>query len=180
MDIKLKTIKARKLDLNYPFEFNYWSIYNLFARSEFKKKQTIKFGLEIPLYNKNNLYKMYSKPIVINDEIYKFYLDKTYAVSAPNYITFTENAYKSSCVHSRNQQKTFCNKPNKTIACNFELFSNDKARESNCLKRLPNDNYMTQIENDFYFTIIKPLIVKIDCIEENEKKMKIMRSINIH
>lgn len=144
-----------------------------------RKNVSIQFGFEIPLYNRNNLYKIYSKPIVIRDDVYKFHLDTAYVSLEPNFVTYTERSRKSFCIHSTNQQKTFCERPNNLSNCSFESLLKNNLLESNCMKKLNHNNFMVKIGDNFYFTILKPLVMKIDCLTEDEKRLKISRSMNV-
>lgn len=76
-DVKINTISERKKKPTLPFKFNYWFIYNLFNHSKYtfaKVGKIIQFGFEIPLFNKKQLARIYTKPVVIDNIPYRYRL----------------------------------------------------------------------------------------------------------
>lgn len=99
-DIKERMISPRKKGLTLPFDFNYWFIYNLFNHSKFifmKSKGIVRFGFEIPLYNKVALYRASTKPTQIENTPYTYHFNTVYISKEPHATFYTENSYRKFC-----------------------------------------------------------------------------------
>lgn len=179
-DVKIDTISERKRKLILPFEFNYWFIYNLFNHSKYtfvKIRNIIQFGFEIPLYQKKQLAKIYTKPVIIDNVPYRYRLNAMY--TSPDGIFYTEGARKENCFYSENLKKLFCKPPTTVEQCDYNHHSLIEIHENKCFEKLPINNYLVHIGNNLYFTIIKTLAINISCANESKKSLVLSGASNI-
>lgn len=120
---------------------------------------------EIPYfdYNYNELYSIYPKPFIFDEESYILETNLKYAIiekSFKNY--YTKKEYEKYCFSTTSAN--FCKSHNKTRnSCDEQYINKIKNTGSNekCFRKMKRVNKITQIENSIYFSLFEPLEVYI-------------------
>ena len=109
----------------------------------------------------------------------KYRRDIAYITKIPQFFLYTDEMYKKDCFYYKTIKKTLCTKQMFIEKCDYDLLVSHK-NETKCFEKLPkNESFITQIENNLYFTISSPLTIKIACEKERERAIRLARSTNI-
>lgn len=164
MDVK--TLLRGSLNNNYiyPFDFS-----NMFAVKFFKYNKfhffysnyTVILMFEIPTFKTVNLYKIDPKPIIFQSIPHVLQTEQKYLATLNNrYIFFNDFSYETSCFLTPNNR--FCIAPSNNWDCEIDVM-NKIYSNSNCFRKLKQQNIITQINENTYFTIFDPLFIKVKC-----------------
>lgn len=125
----------------------------------------------IPIYRRANLFKIFVKPIIKRNVPYLIHTDIKYAVFYLNRpIFYTNDSFSSYCFHKMNE--LYCKRPKdeEQYACEKQMFSLNVRKR--CLTRITRSNIITKINDTFYCSVFDPMILRINC-NENEYLIRI-------
>lgn len=170
-------IRTSKNDGTFPFDLLDYIPNDLFKFTEFSFTHDnfeITMRFTIPFFKKDLLYKIYPKPIIIDNEPYILDIDLKYAfLNNIENIYFTNETFENYC--SWYTKELYCYKPEEKLNCEIENISKDSL---DCYKKLPYNNIITQIEQNTYFIIFIPTIIQIKC-EDSEFKIELFNHSQI-
>lgn len=151
---------------------------NLFKLIEFSfqhKEFEITLNFTLPLFKKDLLYRIYPKPIVVNDEPYILNIDIKYAfLNTEQNVFYTSETFEINCFwHLR---ELYCYIPKEDNLAN-EISIQTENFMQNYVK-LETKNIITQIEQNTYFIVFEPTIVQINC-NNSEYRIKMFNHTQI-
>lgn len=146
-----------------PFTFLEWytiGLWNYLNPSYHFDGQIIYLQFGIPLYldRLETLFQVNPKPIIFNNNAYIFKTDTKYAIlGRSEIIHFTETLYSEYCFSSF--RAIFCKQIKKRSGeCDIlYIDKNIDQFHTECFTELPNNNMITQVGRDLYFTIFSPV-----------------------
>lgn len=116
----------------------------------------------IPYFSNKStiLYRVYPKPMIYNDTIYRLNADMEYAIKTNETLKFyTERSLKTNSFESLNNQYFVKNGNENIKTCEMQL--NDTEFNEEYYTKMTYTNKITQIYRDIYFLITKPTLMKI-------------------
>lgn len=164
-DVKNVTSKFSQNDLSFKIDHSFPKTF--FTNTKFLYRElnnSIQFGFKIPIFKKVNLFHIYAKPVLVNNKPYIYNTNSNYIVRSPQLTIFSEGMYKNNCFWSFDLQRVFCKIVSQMRDCDRNALLGEKVDiYSECYTKLPITNYVTQINNNLYFTIQSPLELNITC-----------------
>lgn len=125
------------------------------------------------------MFKIYAKPILNNHQPYIYnFGNTTYATKTPRLVTFSNDTYKNSCFYAESLKKVFCKNDSPLGNCNNLISMHNGTIDTKCTTKLPWANYITQINDSIYFTIVSPLDLNITC-ENNTDQLHLKEPTKI-
>lgn len=169
-DVKNVTSKFNQSDLSFQMDHSFPKTF--FTNTKFlyrESNNSIQFGFKIPIFKKVNLFHIYAKPVLVNNKPYIYNSNSNYIVRSPQLTLFSEGMYKNNCFWSFDLQRVFCKIVSQTRDCDRSALLGEKVDiYSECYTKLPITNYVTQINNNLYFTIQSPLELNITCANKTK------------
>lgn len=147
-----------------PIDFTQWFNVNFFKYSRISLtvlKNYAFLTIRIPLFTHTILSKIFPKPILHDNIPYIYSSQSEYVVEDQIGINYFSNLYEN-CFYANNS--TFCRKPKFQNKCDSQYLTlSSKNFDRDCFVRLPLRNTITQIKNNLYFLIFKPMVINITC-----------------
>lgn len=180
--IEKLTSDVGKMPSNLSFQIDRLFPKSFFANIKFiffQSNNSIQIGFNVSTYEKVVLFQMYSKPILFNEKPFVYNFDTLYVSKNPQLTLFTKTTYKENCFYSSNLKRVFCKNASPIRDCDRKILLNEKVDiYSECFNKLPITNYVTQINNNLYFTLRAPLELNITCANDT-KTLLFEQSSNI-
>lgn len=140
---------------------SFFSEFWKFVNSKFYyQNDTISIEFEIPIFDCQSfdVFTVNVKPIIWENKAYLFDTEIRYAIiDVPNAILFTMNDFKNNCFMSSHSIYCKSFEPLTNKCYNKLVQSNTVVFDEDCFIRLKDQNMITQIDKQLYFTVFSPI-----------------------